>query len=847
MWALAVVPLCALFRLHGIELPPSDHEYTWIEKQEIDFLNQQLVVDVEPAVGRRDWEEAERILRAALKNDPHNNRLKGRLLTVLAEEGKNEEALKMAYPLLEQHPRHIPLILYIGNVEAAAGNDEAARKAWTYVLALPNSPRDARLYAAKSLYFASAGTMELKEELRLARIWAEIESGYQSNLRYASALWKNGERDQALDTLRKAVRMAKPDQKDEARFYLAYTLLKADENREAEMIFRRIATDSSNPESRRKASLQIAYLRIEDGEMAAAREWLETAALDGGKDEQWKQIYAQTVIEEGDIELTLSTGRDVFDVDQASFLMLLSFQFLKNGYPGLAYHFILEAGKRPGLPERDIADYWANRAYMAENQDVFADSLDSIDQALARNPERVDWKIVQVRSLFMLGESREALRQANALEEEVGALPDTPVNHRIRNEAIELIANSHLAEGEYRQVLRTAERFSKSYDGRGLYRAVALAYYHLGRYEDSQKAFETFFRAEPDPDPVVWMEYGYLQEKRGEWDLAVDAFSEAVRRNPFDLRSWKTLTYVHTKAIENEEAVEAAKSTIDLEREMLPAAEGVYRDEVLQSLKDMKTLVGNIEKTWGLNGFAHYNEFIPGGENVFASPETGLPAELGGQVTYRPPGIGFRDYSTFDVFLRAIAAFEDGSITPDSDTWQGGIGAEWKPFKALNYVTSFEYLFKIGDRSRDGWLWRNRASLAAGDYPRADEIWWTTLVLYGEAAWYFDPQFGDQELALFTEDRAGISWRIRDNISLTFPQVQGTLRYVIRDYTDRSSYLFGGLGANLRFADDEDEYTTQQWYIDLFLHYDWGWFLNEDAHITGSRFDGWAAGIRFYR
>ena len=88
--------LVACLRLSAIELPPTDHEYGWVEKQKIDYLNQQLLVDIEPAVGAGNWEEAEKILREALDNDPYNNRLKGRLLTVLAEAGKNEEALEMA-------------------------------------------------------------------------------------------------------------------------------------------------------------------------------------------------------------------------------------------------------------------------------------------------------------------------------------------------------------------------------------------------------------------------------------------------------------------------------------------------------------------------------------------------------------------------------------------------------------------------------------------------------------------------------------------------------------------------------------------------------------------------------
>jgi len=833
--------------LFAVELPPTSYEYTWLERQQINFENQQLVVDLEPAVGAQNWVEAEKILTQALQNDPESNALKGRLLTVLAEAGKNKEALELAYPLLKEYPRHLPLILYIGNVETKAGNRDAAAKAWTYALALPETSKEDRLFASKSLYYEALKKKDLAVALKASETWASLERSYQSNLQYASALWKTGNRDEGIRVLEKANRLAGPKEKETAQFFLAYTLMKANRPAEAQPLFRRLATDSEDSGARRRASMQLAYSSIASGDMKSAQQWLDAAALDGPKDEEWKKLYSETILAEGDVEKTLAAAGTFFDADQANFLTLLSFQFLRNGYEGLAYHFIRRAADRPGLPEDRKADYWANRAYMAENQDNYQDALDSIDLALTREPNRVDWKIVRVRSLYMLGETDMALDEAIELEKEVDALPTTPENTRILNEAIDLIANSHLEEEEYRQTLRTAEQFLPVYSGSGLYRSQALAYYHLGDYDESNAAFEEFFRRQPDPDPVTFVEYGYLQEKRGEWELAIGAFTHAVQSNPYDLRSWETLTYVLVKAVENDDAVVAAKETVALRAETLPSADDDEQEEIQQAIIDYKTLIGNLERTWGFQAFANYNEFIPGGNDVFVSRNSGLPAELGAQISYRPPIIGFRDYRTFDLFARVLAQFDDNTIRTNDDSWQGGIGGEWKPFKTLNYVTSLEYLFKIGDDAREGWLWRNRASYAYGDYPREDEAWWPTLVLYGEAAWYWDRDWNEQELSLFTEDRLGISWKIRDNLSLTFPQIQGTIRYLIRGYTDRSSYIFGGFGANLRLAEGETEDSTNDWYIDFFLHYDWGRFLNEEGSTTGSRFDGWAAGLRFYR
>lgn len=830
----------------AIDLPPTTHEYTWLERQEINFKNQQLLVELEPLIAAEKWEEAEEILTEALNNDPYDNKLKGRLLTVYTESGQDQKALDMAYPLLKENPRYAPLIIFIGNLEKKMGNQETSAKAWTYILELPTPTREEKIYAAKSLYYDSLSLNNLESLLESTRIWASLEVSYESNLNFASALWKNGNRDRAIQRLERAVRIASPSEKTEGESHLAYTLLKAGRPEEAKPLFEKFATSSPNPEKRYQASLQLAHIYLNESDPKAARKWLDHAVDDGEKDEEWKKLYSQTLIQGSSPEETLKVFEDVFETDQAIFLTLLSFQFLREGYDGLAYYFIRQADEKEGLPANREADYWANRAYMAEAQDNFQDALDSIDMALARE-DRVDWKIIRVRSLFMLGENRSTLDEAEQLEKEVEALPRTPENIRIQNEAINLMANSNLALEEYREVLAISERFKNDYSGSELYRSEALAYFHLGEYENSQEAFLKYFELQPSPTLGALVEYGFLQEKRKEWELATATFTKAIERNPFDLRSWETLTYVLVKAVENSEAIDVAKETIALQSETLPSAEGEERREIEQSIIAYKTLVTDLERTWGFQAFANYNEFIPDGNDVFVTRDSALPAELGGQISYRPPVLGFRDYRTLDLFLRVIGQFDDDTIRPNEDTWQGGLGAEWKPFKTLNYITSLEYLFKIGDDSREGWLWRNRASFAYGDYPREDELWWPTLVLYGEAAWLFDRKWRDEELSLFTEDRLGVSWRIKDNISLTIPQVQGTIRYLVDGYTERSSYYFGGLGANLRYSQGQTEDQTNNWYFDLYLHYNWGRFLDEEANPTGSRFDGWAAGIRFYR
>jgi len=847
LFVLLFSSLIFLVPIQASLLPPTDYEYSWIERQQVNFLNQKVLVDVEEAVGQKDWEKAERLYREALRNDPNSNTLRARLMTVLAESGQYDRALKEAYQQLSKYPDYPPLLHFIGVLEEQQENLPAAQKAWRRLVSLPGTPDNILLYASKSLYPTVVQERDRELALQLASIWASLEPGYDSYLQHASSLWKAGQRSQAIDVLTEAIPMGNDEQKEDGAFYLSYILIHVGRGEEAIPYLQQIARTSPDSTARYRSAMQLAHLHYNLREMGKARDWLDAAADQGDKDDSWKELYAQTIIEEGDVEKTLSAMGEFFDAEQASFLMLLSFQFMQRGFDGLAYYFIKDAEDKKGLPEGMEAEYWSNRAYMAERQNEYEDVASSMDEALIRDSSRLDWKIVRLRALFLLGDTTVALREAQQLETELLQQPSSPENQNLLNETIDFIASGHLAQEDYRETLRTVRNSLSVYTGTGLFRYQALAYYHLGEYEDAEKAFQQYFDRVSAPDPDVWIEYAFLQEKRKEWETAIEIFTAAVQAHPFDLQSLKALTYVYAKAIENDEALESAKASIDLESETLPSAFGQDRRRIKQGLLDMKTLVGDLQKTWQFQAFANYNEFLGGENQTFVSPEGGLPAELGGQISYRPPVIGFRDYRTFDIFLRAIGQFDKNSLRPKRESWQGGLGGEWKPFKTWSYVTSLEYLFKIGSNARRGWLWRNRGSFNIGDYPREEETLWLTLVLYGEVAWYWDTDFNEDELALFTEDRLGISWRLRDNLSLTFPQIQGTIRYVPRGYTVDSSYLFGGLGANLRLAQKEKQYTTNSWYTDVYLHYDWGRYLDEDARMTGSRFRGWAAGIRFYR
>src|SRR5437867_4509899 len=72
-----------------------------------------------------------------------------------------------------------------------------------------------------------------------------------------------------------------------------------------------------------------------------------------------------------------------------------------------------------------------------------------------------------------------------------------------------------------------------------------------------------------------------------------------------------------------------------------------------------------------------------------------IPSQGGLELTYQPPGIGFRDERIFQIFGRFLWSTEPRSLNVDDDSLQGSLGVRYKPFRQLNAYVSVERLFKI--------------------------------------------------------------------------------------------------------------------------------------------------------
>jgi len=191
-----------------------------------------------------------------------------------------------------------------------------------------------------------------------------------------------------------------------------------------------------------------------------------------------------------------------------------------------------------------------------------------------------------------------------------------------------------------------------------------------------------------------------------------------------------------------------------------------------------------------------------------------------------------------------LANFEPDAWGLDEDTYQLGVGLDWKPFKSFNYSMSFERLIAIGDNAEDNWLWRNKGAVDFGEKPKKLKEAWTSGRLYGDIAWYLDDP---NRVVYYVDGRLARTIALSDTFLLTIPQGKAVWRYQNNDPDGIGSYAIASIGFEARFLEKERDALTERWYMDIFAHYAWGWFTDE-PRIEGDRnFEGIWFGATFRR
>ncbi|WP_034990774.1 NfrA family protein [Beijerinckia mobilis] len=312
-------------------------------------------------------------------------------------------------------------------------------------------------------------------------------------------------------------------------------------------------------------------------------------------------------------------------------------------------------------------------------------------------------------------------------------------------------------------------------------------------------------------DGLDGLERAYLAERAGAHVEATRFFAEARASGELKGNGLLDAGYASMRAFDNQAAIDFFKAGVD-------AARSGVISMTPQQIFQVKRQISDLDRQWGINAVAAYgavgtipNFLVP------LSRSTGDVAQVGGEVYWRPPAIGYRDRTIVELFARAFETVYDqtGGAT-GTKTIQVFAGARGKPFADLNLILEGAHMWNPGGYGpANEWMLRAAFSQGEGLDLRYDMPSWFMWNFYGEVVRYV---VSAQTIANY-EWRAGESFRIdgvADGLVLT-PHVALGGRYDNVYGTPWALGIGPGIAGRLWFRGDD--YHAPHSFVDVSVQY----------------------------
>lgn len=377
-------------------------------------------------------------------------------------------------------------------------------------------------------------------------------------------------------------------------------------------------------------------------------------------------------------------------------------------------------------------------------------------------------------------------------------------------------------EAEYHdEIARDEEALGRTREARGeLERAVAVEptaerrfrlgqlAERLGEREEARRQLEAAVAAEPGN-----LEYkaalAYTLRSSGDLARAAQLLSEVLAAEPNRYTLHEDLGYTYLSLGENDKAIEQFKWAID-NQQLYPSETQEEREAKARTIEGLRRTINAVEPHWTAYGYTnlclagHYCERRTRNlESLISTNQGGL------ELDYQPPGIGYVDGRTFQGFARTFFSYAPGTISPQGNSFQGGIGIHYKPLRDYNLVVSGERLIKFGANAINNWEGRISFSTSTGYEldPVASRSRYSLLYLDFAAT----PQSPHQILT-YGDGREGVNFQFADRMVIS-PFVYGIFRgnYGIGANTSAET----GIGASLRAFFYEDKYHAPRDALEL--------------------------------
>jgi bacteriophage N4 adsorption protein A len=377
-------------------------------------------------------------------------------------------------------------------------------------------------------------------------------------------------------------------------------------------------------------------------------------------------------------------------------------------------------------------------------------------------------------------------------------------------------------EAEYHDELaRDEEALGRPSEARGeLERAVALdptaerrfrlsqLAARLGDREEARRQLEAAVAAEPGN-----MEYkaalAYALRESGDFAGAAQLLSGVLAAEPNRYALHEDLGYTYLGLGENDKAIDQFKWAID-NQQLYPNETQEEREATTRMVEGLRRTINAVEPHWTAYGYT--NLCLTGHycERRTRNLESLLSTNQGGvELQYQPPNIGFVDSRIFQVFARTFFSYAPGTISPQGNSFQGGVGIHYKPLRDYNLVLSGERLIKFGADSVNNWEGRVSFSTSAGYEidPVAAQSWYSLLYV-DLAATAQSPH----QILTYADGRGGVNFKLADRMVIS-PFVYGIFRgnYGIGANTSAET----GIGASLRGFFYEDKYHAPRDAVEL--------------------------------
>lgn len=231
---------------------------------------------------------------------------------------------------------------------------------------------------------------------------------------------------------------------------------------------------------------------------------------------------------------------------------------------------------------------------------------------------------------------------------------------------------------------------------------------------------------------------------------------------------------------------------------------------------NVRQAVSDLDRTWGVNAALGYGTVGVVNSSFAPALSRRRTLQASEEIYWRPPGLGLRDGSTFELYGRVNQTLYDGTGgATGQSTWQGVLGARWKPFGRQNFVFAVERFTPIGSDSRSDWLLRAAWSEGEGGGLRADRSNWEYWQIYAEGDYFIE----NPQVLGTVEARYGRAYLVANNLTVT-PYAALNANY--DNLLANRSTVGIGPGVTMRYWFREDKYHAPQSFVDLNVQYRFG-------------------------